>query len=421
MRTTQTTRLSQSIDKIDPAAIGMTAEHWFGRRGLRQILLQLQDGPLDTRTLHEKIGGATEPLRERLREGVRAGIIAQRRRYKGIPGQRSSQLPALWELDPAGIRRAAVKKPTSNWPIDELPKKLQRIIHEADWGSRGVTNHHAWWIGNLIAIVHVNPVATNLAIKTRLGVDYATVRSIVKRAETAGAVKVHRPMRRGVIGRPVNRYEPLFDEIATWRNPAFDGRRLAPERSLMTLGQLMVKRDRRTPEQRRICDATVWQETGLTKSAYWDDARVLLALIGTSRITTNEKLAAELGCGVQAIEKTVRRLKRAGLLAKKLNAGGERGRESEYVPAWDIVGQIAGKHLSTNRHQAPKKRAAASPATTGRPREWDHICDWVAQHRQEYGTLAKTREVYRVTFPDKPLPTLPRLKSAMHRRKTTPK
>jgi biotin operon repressor len=121
----------------------------------------------------------------------------------------------------------------------------------------------------------------------------------------------------------------------------------------------MEKRDRRTHEQRRICEAIVWQETGLTKSAYWDDARVLLALIGTSRITTNEKLAAEIGCGLQAIEKTVRRLKRAGLLAKKPNAGGERGRESEYVPAWGILGRIGGERSKASTNSQAKKRSTA--------------------------------------------------------------
>jgi hypothetical protein len=356
-------RIPGLLNKVHPEAIGVTLEHWHGSRGLKQICVQLCSEPLSTTVLHVRIGGHIEVLRSRLREGVRAGLIRQQRRYKGEKGHRSSQQSALWHLCGDGVRQAAAAKPARTYPIESLPKKLQRILNEADWQIRGLTNHQAWCVANLVAVVHVNPGITKLKIKELLGdKDYATVRQHVKWAEDSGAIRVHRPTRKGVMGRPANRYEALLDDIESWRNPKFVGRVLSPGRSLKTLAEMQPPKDHRTPEQRRWCQAIHWKETGLCSAYDWLALQKIVAAIGKSRIITYEALAQEIGCGENAIEKVVRRAKKAELIELKQDAGGRSGRETEWIPKWDRIKSLAGEQQKPSTNGRAKKRTAKEPA-----------------------------------------------------------
>lgn len=395
-RTSSNTDLPRLLARIDRRRLALTEHLWSGPKGLVDIVMHLADsGPQNTAQLVEYFKLERNSLAVRLRAGARFHLLAEKKNAASYGPGKIGRSASDWSVNRIGATALARVEVAPRPPsiIDTLPAKFRDILERWDFEAEELTAQKAWRIAELAAALRSNTITASLREldallgRTQRG-GYAKVS--VTLAERKGHIRVHRPERKGVLGRPSNDYSAMWETFKP--RPSGARRQLAPQRSPQQLGDLDAPKDLRTADQRRWCNAIGWETAGLKNAQYWADAQTLFAAIGTSRVVAYDDLSAQLGIGRTAIEKTVRRLKAAGLLELKRPKGGHGGTLKEWCPDWSKLQSLAG-----DKAKSVRKRKATTLATESATPTWDatagelqhgaESCSFAAQARNARAVL----------------------------------
>lgn len=338
--------LSDLLDEIEPEVLGIPAQRWDGEKGHKQLCLHLVEGPLSTRELLFKQGGGDiELLRQRLRDLRRSGIVNAEKEY--LSPKRKGPYRNIWTLLPNAISLKAQEQNSTKSLIEELQVKQQRMLHEADWGSLGFSDHAAWRLAEMCAAYEKNPMIPTVELTLLLVADKATVNRWRRDLLKPGLLKL-----RNSKGRQWQEVQwGIFEKL---QSVDLSGRKLAPTRAVTRLSERTPKEDRRTEEQQRCCEILEAEDLGLSGYA-WGAFKVISAAIGTRRFTTREELAAELGGGRRSIDRVLPELKKNWLKSNLIKGVIQGGR---------AIGPFTGSTPYSSLASRRRQRANHSPAGT---------------------------------------------------------